>query len=339
LARAIATQREKDWHVNGLKRTAFGKPEVWKINHDDNKYAHRQALERKVNRLTWLSAVANVLLTLGKGFVGLMAHSDALIADAAHSAADVAGSLAVMIGMRVARLPADEDHPYGHGKAEVIAASLVAILLVLAGLDVIYSSVRQFFAVLEHPQWLALFTAAVSVVIKEFLYRYQIGVGKAARSPALIAGAADHRSDVYSSLAATAGIGLALIGAWLHIPLLLYADPLAGVLVAVVVVSMGYRMALDSYRSLLDQVLDAKTTQKLTEAVGAVPGVLRVDDVRARTNGSYCIVDVRMSVDPEMSVLEGHQIARMVKWAIIGDFAEVQDVLVHVNPFDEAGEL
>lgn len=289
--------------------------------------------DRTVSGMTWLSAIVNVILTVVKAVVGVIAHSDALIADAAHSAADVAGSVAVMIGLRVARRPADDDHPYGHGKAEFIAASLVAILLILAGADVVYNSIRQFFAPMAKPEWAALFTAVGAVVVKEVLFRYQIAIGRKVHSPALLAGAADHRSDVYSSLAASVGIAIALFGAWLRQPILLYADPVAGLFVALVVVRMGYTMADESFRTLLDQVLDSATTARLDASIAAIPGVLRVDDLRARTNGSYWMVDVKVSVDPEMSVLEGHQIARTVKWAIIGEYPQVRDVLVHVNPY------
>ncbi|MCY0902993.1 MAG: cation diffusion facilitator family transporter [Firmicutes bacterium] len=290
--------------------------------------------QRQVVQLTWVSALVNVFLTAIKAIVGFMTQSDALIADAAHSAADVAGSIAVMIGLRVAKRPADDDHPYGHGKAEVIAASLVAMLLILAGLDVVYTSARQLFAPKETPEMAALLTAVGSVLVKEVLFRYQMKVGRAAHSPALIAGAEDHRSDVYSSLAASVGILIALVGRWTHMPVLLFADPLAGIFVALVVVRVGYRMAGESFGTLLDQVLDGETTRQIAGCVADVPGVLRVDNVRVRTNGSYWIVDVRMSVDPEMSVLEGHQIARMVKWSIKGQYDQVRDVLVHVNPYD-----
>ena len=286
-------------------------------------------------RLASYSTVINVILTLLKGVVGFLARSDALVADAAHSAADVAGSVAVMIGLRVARLPADTDHPYGHGKAEVIAASIVAIFLILAGLDVIFNSVRQFFSPLSAPAPVALYTAVFSMIVKEAIYRYQIKIGRAIRSPALIAGATDHRSDVYSSLAASAGILISLLGKNLHQPFLLYADPIAGLIVAAVVVRIGYQMAVDSFRSLLDQVLDSETTQNMTLAVQGVSGVMRVDDLRARSNGSYWIVDVKMSVDPSMSVLDGHHIAKTVKWTIMDQYEEVFDVLVHVNPFFE----
>ncbi|MCY0877206.1 MAG: cation diffusion facilitator family transporter [Firmicutes bacterium] len=295
--------------------------------------ADRKSSDRTVTQMTWLSAIVNVLLTIVKAVVGTIAHSDALIADAAHSASDVAGSVAVMIGLRVARRPADQDHPYGHGKAEFIAASLVAILLILAGVDVVYNSVRQFFLPIARPEWAALLTAVGAVLVKEVLYRYQNMIGRKAHSPALLAGAADHRSDVYSSLLASVGIGIALIGQGLHVHALFYADPIAGLFVALVVVRMGYKMADESFRNLLDQVLDSETTASLNGFASAVPGVLRVDDLRARTNGSYWMVDVEVSVDPEMSVLEGHQIARTVKWAIIGEYPQVRDVLVHVNPF------
>ncbi len=279
------------------------------------------------------SLVINVILTLGKGIIGFVARSDALVADAAHSATDVAGSIAVLVGIHFARRPADEVHPYGHGKAEFIAASLVAILLVLAGIDVMYKSIMEMFTKLVAPASIALYAALVAVVIKEVLYQYQVQAGKKNHSPALIAGAADHRSDVYSSLAAAVGIVIALIGVRLNQPWLYVADPIAGFIVAILVVFVGYRLLRDSFTSLMDEVLDNETTQLIADTVSCVPGVQRIDDLRVRINGSYWIVDVKISVNPEITVLQGHQITKNVKAAIMEKHHEVYDILIHVNPF------
>ena len=238
-----------------------------------------------------------------------------------------------MIGLHFAKRPADDVHPYGHGKAEFIAASLVAILLVLAGLDVMYKSVIEMFSKLSAPAPIALYAALIAVIMKEVLYRYQVREGKRSHSPALIAGAADHRSDVYSSLAAAVGIVIALIGSTTHRPWMYLADPMAGFCVAVVVVLVGYRLIRDSFTSLMDEVLDNETTQLVADTIAAVPGVKRIDDMRVRTNGSYWIVDVKISVNPDITVLQGHQITKAVKVAILQRHAEVYEILVHVNPF------
>ncbi len=285
------------------------------------------------NRQALYSIGLNVVLTALKGVVGVLARSDALLADAAHSGADVAGSLAVWVGLRVARRPADADHPYGHGKAEWIAASLVAVLLLLAGLDVVYASIRQLFKPPVAPDAVAFYTAVFAIGAKEVVYRYQVTLARRLGSPALLAGAQDHRSDVYSSLAAAAGILLAVIGNRTHVPALLYADPVAGLIVALVVVWLGYKLASDSFTALMDKVLDAKAASDMLHLVEQVPGVMRVDDLRARTHGPYVVVDVKVSVDAEATVLAGHHIAKAVKTQMMEHFDHVSDVLVHVNPF------
>lgn len=292
--------------------------------------------EQRKSRLSSASMLVNVLLTLLKAVVGVLAHSDALLADAAHSFADVVGSVAVIVGLRVARRPADQDHPYGHGKAEVIAASLVAILLILAGLDVVYASIHAFFGAMKAPDVIALYTALLSIVVKEVLYRYQIHIGRRSHSPALIAGAADHRSDVYASIAAAIGIGISELGWIMHKTVLLYADPAAGLIVAVVVVWVGYRLAKESFTSLMDQVLDQETTRQIAERVSSVVGVRRVDDLRIRSNGSYWVVDVKVSVNPDITVAEGHTIGKAVKLGLTQEFTQVYDVFVHVNPYQES---
>lgn len=291
--------------------------------------------EQVKSRLAGLNLWANFVLTVVKAVVGFTTQSDALLADAAHSGADVAGSLAVIIGVNVARRPADREHPYGHGKAEVIAASIVAALLVLAGLDVMYNSARSFWQPPAAPQWLAFAVAALAALGKEWMYRHQMRVGRKLGSPALIAGAADNRSDVWSSSSAALGIGLALLGQCIGRRWLLYADPLAGLLVAAVVVGIGYRLARESYTNLMDQVLDAATTERIAACAASVPGVIALDDIRVRAAGPYWMVDVKIAVNPHITVRAGHDVARAVKLTVLEAFPQVHDVLVHVNPHEE----
>lgn len=291
------------------------------------------ASDRVATRVSIYSLLLNIALTAVKTAVGLAVQSDALLADAAHSGADVAGSIAVWIGLRVARRPADANHPYGHGKAEVIAAALVALLLLLAGADVSFESARALFEPPEQPSIWAFVTVCGAIAVKEVMFRWQRAVGRRLRSPALLAGAVDHRSDVYSSSAAGLGIGVALLGAQFGIRLLRYADPLAGLAVAVVVVWIGWKLARQSFMLLMDERIGGERAERLARIIRATPGVLRLDDVRARAAGSYWIVDVRMSVDPEITVEVGHDIGKLVKARIMAEFGEVREVLVHVNPY------
>ncbi len=280
----------------------------------------------------WVSVVVNVLLMIVKGSVGLWAGSRALVADAAHSAADLAGSVAVMIGLRVARKPPDEDHPYGHGKAELISTALVSCLLIGASLDVGFQSLRAFWEPPKKPEWLSAYAAMAAIVVKGLLYRYTYRLGKKLNSPSLMASATDHRSDVYSSMAALIGILLSLLGQALRLSWLLYMDALAGALVALLVVKMGSELASDSIQLLMDRAVSAEDLQPYYRLIAAVPGVLRVDELRARDHGTYILVDVKIQVDGAISVKDGHDIATQVKRRMMEEFPRVQDVLVHVNP-------
>jgi cation diffusion facilitator family transporter len=290
--------------------------------------------ERKLRVAAWWNAITNVVLAVAKGIVGFFAGSQALIADAVHSAADVAGSLAVVVGLRIARKPPDADHPYGHGRAEVIAASIVAGFLAAAGFEVLISSVKDLLQPPTSPQIIAAFTAFVAVIIKEILYRYNFRLGKQMHSKSLVATAYDHRSDVFSSLAALVGIGLSIVGQRNQILWLMHMDAVAGILVAMLVLKMGFDIARDSWQTLMDRVVveDADLSPYL-EVIEHVPGVRHVDDIRVRDHGQYVIVDVKIRVDAFITVDKGHGVAAEVRYRMKEKFHRVHDVLVHVNPY------
>lgn len=289
----------------------------------------------KATFATWLGIIVNVLLALLKGIVGAMSHSKALIADAAHSASDVAGSIAVLIGLRAAQLPPDEDHPYGHGKAESIAAIVVSVILLFIGFEIAISSIQAIGAGVDTPPlWYALIAIGISILSKEALFQYKIRLGRKYSSQALVANAWEHRSDVYSSLAAFIAVSGALIGQSMGITWLYYLDPLAGLLVAVLILHMGYKLVKESIHFTLDHVLHGEEADQLEEAVQQVQGVIAVDDLRAREHGHYVIVDTKISVNPGISVKEGHDIALAVKQELMKRFSIVSDVFVHVNPYD-----
>ena len=290
---------------------------------------------KKAETAAWIGVFGNLGLALMKGVIGFMSGSKALIADAANSASDVAGSFAVLIGLRAAKKPPDQDHPYGHGKAESIAAIIVSVLLMLVGIELAINSGKAMYAgVTEAPKWYAIIALLISIVVKEILFQYKYRLGKKLSSQALIANAWDHRSDVYSSSAAVLGVGGALLGAWMDKPWMYYLDPAAGLLVAVLVVRIGYRLIMESIHSTLDHVLHGEDSEELLNAVLKTRGVITVDDLRARETGHYVIVDIKISVNPRITVLEGHDIAKSVKQNLMDKFSHVSDVFVHVNPYD-----
>lgn len=289
--------------------------------------------QQQARRTAAVSMVVNVALTALKVVIGGLSGSRALLADAVHSGADVVGSIAVMVGLRVANKPPDRDHPYGHGKAELLSSALVALILFAASVEVAYTSLRALFAPAHPPEILAAYGAAVSILVKEWMYRWNYRVGRRMNSQSLLASAYDHRSDVYASMAALVGILLAIAGKHAHIHWLMYMDDIAGAAVAVLVMRMAWRIARDSMNILMDRTLEGDDLKVYIDCVAAANGVLRVDDVRVRDHGQYVLIDVKIAVDADLTVLQGHQIADDVKQRLVYTFDRVQDVLVHVNPY------
>lgn len=280
-----------------------------------------------------LGVVGNIILAIIKGVVGVISDSRALIADAVHSASDVAGSLAVFIGVRAAKQPPDEDHPYGHGKAESIAAIIVAVLLFLVGLEIGKSSIEAFFHEIEAPKLLAIYAVILSIVVKEWMFRYKFKLGKRIKSDAIIANAYEHRSDVYSSIAALIGIGAAIVGQRIGIEWLVYADPVAGLFVAILVIKMAWKLGSESIHTTLDHVLHDEDITELKETVSKISGIKKIDELFAREHGHYVIIDIKISVDPHITVEEGHNIGKLVKEKLMSEHEHVQNVLVHINPY------
>lgn len=289
----------------------------------------------KAEFAAWLGIVGNLLLAAVKGIVGWYSGSKALMADAVHSASDVAGSFAVLVGLRAARKPPDADHPYGHGKAEPIAAIVVSVLMVVVGFEIGMSAIQAIRSgVSESPHWSALPVIIFSIFAKEAMFQYKFRLGKKLSSQALIANAWEHRSDVYSSIAALIGVGGAIAGRVFGRPELYYLDPIASLFVSLLVLYMGYKMIRESVHSTLDHVLHEEDAAELIQTAQRVKGVITVDDLRAREHGHYVIVDVKISVNPRITVMEGHEIAKNVKQNLMRRFIHVSDVLIHVNPYD-----
>jgi cation diffusion facilitator family transporter len=283
----------------------------------------------------WVGIIVNIGLAIMKGTVGLLSNSKALIADAVHSASDVAGSLAVLIGLRVARMPPDEDHPYGHSKAESIAAIIVSVLLLVVGVEIGISAVKTVIhGVTAPPKGIAIIAIIISIVIKEAMFRYKYNLGKKLSSQALIDNAWEHRSDVYSSIAALAGVTGALLGDVFKLKLLYILDPIASFFIALLLLRMGYKLVLESIHNTLDHVMHAEDAADLIAIVLKTKGVITVDNLRAREHGHYVLVDVKLSVNPKISVHEGHEIARIVKQELMKRFLHISDVFIHVKPYD-----
>ncbi|MFV8826851.1 cation diffusion facilitator family transporter [Alkalihalobacterium sp. APHAB7] len=292
---------------------------------------------QKVKMGAWIGIIANIILAIIKGVVGFLSNSRALIADAVHSASDVVGSVAVLIGVRAAKMPPDRDHPYGHGKAESIAAIIVAVLLFIVGVEIAIDAIKAFFEPIAVPKVIAIYAVIFSIVVKEIMFRYKYHLGKKYRSEALITDAWHHRSDVFSSIAALLGIGGSIIGGAVGIPWLVYADPVAGLFVSILIVKMAWSLGSQSIHNTLDHVLHEEDTVEMKKAVTSVKGVLNLDEFLAREHGHYVIIDLKIAVDPEITVKEGHAIGKAVKKRLLEE-NHVHDVLVHINPYEKNKE-
>jgi cation diffusion facilitator family transporter len=279
-------------------------------------------------RVALLGLVINVLFASVKIVAGVVGHAYVLIADGIESALDVGGSIVIWGGLTVAARPPDKTHPYGHGKAEPLAALLVALCVLAAAIGLAVESVREILMPHHGPAPFTLGVLVVVIVIKEILFRYVNRVGQNLGSTAVQTDAWHHRSDALTSAAAFIGISVALIGGerWQS------ADDWAALFACAVIAANGVRLALPAFHEIMDTAPSAKIVKAICSVASSVPGVVDVEKCHARKMGLDYYVDLHVGVDGNISVHEGHEIAHRVKSAIRKGDSRVADVLVHIEP-------
>jgi len=283
---------------------------------------------RRSLRATFLGLAVNVVLAAAKLVAGILGHSHALIADAVESLADVFSSLVVWRGLVVAAEPADEEHPYGHGKAEGIAAAVVSVMLLLAAAWIIFQAAHEIARPHASPAPFTLLVLLVVALVKESLFRFVLRESASVESPAVKTDAWHHRSDALTSLAAAIGISVALIGGKGYEA----ADDVAAIVAAAIIAWNGWRLLLPAFNELMDTAPNREIVDRIRRVAEAVDGVERVETCRARKSGYQYYVDMHVEVDPKMTVERSHEIAHHVKDSIRRDFPTVRDVLVHIEP-------
>jgi cation diffusion facilitator family transporter len=285
-------------------------------------------MSRAGARVALLGLVINVVLASVKIVAGLVGHAYVLIADGMESALDVAGSIVIWGGLTVAARPPDRTHPYGHGKAEPIAALVVAICVLAAAIGLAIASVREILTPHHGPAPFTLVILVVVIVIKEFLFRYVNRIGRNLESTAVRTDAWHHRSDALTSAAAFIGISLALLGGerWRS------ADDWAALFACAVIAANGVRLALPAFQEIMDTAPAGKFVGSILAVASSVPGVVEVEKCYARKMGLDYYVDLHVGVDGNISVHEGHEIAHRVKGAIQQSNSRIADVLVHIEP-------
>jgi len=280
------------------------------------------------SRVALFGMVVNLVFATAKILGGVFGNAYVLIADGMESALDVAGSFIIWGGLKFAARPPDETHPYGHGKAEPIAAVIVAFGVLVAALGLAVQSVREILVPHHGPAPFTLVILIVVIVVKEILFRYANRIGRDAESTAIQTDAWHHRSDALTSAAAFVGISIALIGGdrWQS------ADDWAAIFACVVIAANGIRLLRPAVYEIMDTAPRGEIVDLVRNAAASVPGVVEIDKCFVRKMGISFYVDLHVQVDGKISVREGHHIAHAVKRAIQDRDARIADVLVHIEP-------
>ncbi len=281
-------------------------------------------------RVALLGMVINVVIATAKILGGILGNSYVLIADGIESALDIAGSVIIWGGLKVAALPPDETHPYGHGKAEPVAAAAVAFVVIAASVGLAIQSVREIFTPHHAPAPFTLIVLIVVVVVKELLYRSVMRIGRDVESTAVQTDAWHHRADALTSIAAFIGISIALIGGerWQS------ADEWAALFACGLIATNGLLLLWPALREIMDTAPRGDIPARIRAAAGIVGGVIEVEKCLVRKMGLQFYVDLHIRVAGGISVRAGHEIAHEVKEKIRATDQRISDVLVHVEPAD-----
>lgn len=294
-----------------------------------NNQVTESEFRRVANRVSFITIAQNVALSVFKLLAGIIAHSNAMISDAIHSASDVFSTIVVIIGVKLASKDSDKEHPYGHERLECVAAIVLAMVLFITGLGIGVQAFRDIlqgnYGNLEIPGMLALIAAIVSIVTKELMYWYTRHYAKKIDSSAIMADAWHHRSDALSSIGALIGIGGAMMG----FPVM---DSIASLVIFVFIAKAAYDIFKDAMDKMVDHSCDEDTEQAIHDSVMQHPEVLGIDLLQTRIFGNKIYVDVEIQVNASYTLQKAHDIAEEVHENIEQNFPKVKHIMVHVNP-------
>ncbi len=289
--------------------------------------------ESEIRRITLWGAVVNLLLTAGKLVAGALGHSAAMVADGVHSLSDLISDVVVLAFTHISAKGKDRDHSFGHGKFETLATLIISIILVIVGGKLMSEGIRSIIdiingTVLPRPGIIALAAAAVSIAAKEILYHVTMKTGKRVQSPVVIANAWHHRSDALSSIGSLLGIGGAIIlgSKWTIL------DPIASCAISIAIIIVAFRMAMPSIAELLEASLPEEIENQITATASAIEGVRDFHELKTRRNGISFIIDAHMTVDPDISIVEAHNIATRVEEALRTKFGSETQISIHMEP-------
>ena len=281
-----------------------------------------------------VSIAVNVVLTCGKLAAGILGRSHAMISDAVHSASDVFSTLIVMAGVSMSAKQSDKEHPYGHERLEGVAALFLAVILCATGLGIGFGAVREVVSGevkdAAIPGLMALAAAIVSIVVKEWMYRYTIKAADSIHSSALKADAWHHRSDALSSVGAFVGICGARMG-------FAFMDPAASIVICIFICKASLDVLRDALDKMVDKACDEETAQAIRRTALAPPGVVRIDGLKTRLFGPRMYVDIEIAVDGRLNLQQAHTISREVHDMVEEQFPQVKQCAVQINHLNREG--
>jgi len=292
--------------------------------------------EKEIYKVTLVGGAVNALLLLFKFVAGIVGHSSAMIADAAHSLSDFVTDIIVLVFVKISNKPQDKSHDYGHGKYETLALTVIGIALMAVAIGIIVKGAMKIAAwangdVLEAPGKLAFWAAIVSIVMKEAVYRYSIIKARKLNSKAVEANAWHHRSDALSSIGTAVGIGGAIFlgERWIIL------DPIASVVVGAFIVKVAFDLLKNGIGDLMEQSLPDEVEDEILRLASEVPGVSEPHDLRTRRIGNHYAIEMHILMDGGISLKEAHDKASEVEEALRQRYGEETHVVVHVEPKDE----
>lgn len=292
--------------------------------------------EKRIYRVTLMGSVVNVILLVFKFIAGILGGSAAMIADAVHSLSDFLTDIVVIAFVRISSKPEDEDHDYGHGKYETLATSIIGLALLMVGLYIFYNGARQIWDVMhgaeiEQPGLVALIAAIVSILLKEWTYRFTVSVGKKVESQAVIANAWHHRSDALSSIGTAIGIGGAILlgKGWAVL------DPVAALVVSVFIVKTALGLLTTSSGELLEKSLPKEVEKKIVDIVESEPEVSEVHHLCTRRIGNNIAIEMHIRMPGEISLKDSHTRASDIERMLRQHFGEHTHINLHVEPLKD----
>jgi len=293
----------------------------------NNPLTEDQQRSAVASKSTWISAAVNLSLSLLQILVGLVARSQGLVADGIHSLSDLVADFVVLLATRESRKEADQEHPYGHQRFETAASLALGLLLLGVGVVMMSTALHRLIDPANIPRVSlpALWVALVALVAKESLFRYMLSIAKKVKSSMLVANAWHARSDALSSLV----VGCGIVGNLLGYRVL---DPVAALIVAVMIGHMGWKFAWDALQDLMDRAADDDEVKAIRDTIANTPGVRGVHDLRTRKMGDMIVVDAHIEVDANITVEAGHDIAVAARERVF-EHHRVLDLLTHIDPW------